>query len=312
MGVADKVANGTVKKINGRSHVFYDGYWIRYYAPPQNTLTAKKQLIDSLTRRLFHHTEPGINTPGERLELARRVYEGEQDPAIKRVKGAMLAGALFNRATEIFTSIVELEEKGVRLNPDNELMRQCEECFQEALQLGKMVKHYSGHEGIDELWGEPLKAFAMPVSEFYQSRYLKIAQTMRDIDRISERVESVFRDVPAFAGLGERIYEFAEAAKLESETMRSDPDIFEIWPRFVAAGEALLAFEPELPGNVSQAQAHAADEGLRIIRAGKDLLTYLAGARVPMPKSTRQFLERCDAFERRHRSCLGLRRSRRA
>ncbi len=312
MGVAQSIPNGTVRTINGRMCIFYDGYWIRYYAPPENTLTAKKKLIDSLTRRLFHHTEPGINTPGERLDIARRAHEAAHDPATKRVKGAMLAGALFNRATDIFTAIVELEEKGVRLKPDNELMKQCEEYFQEALQLGKVVKHYSGHEGIDELWGEPLKAFAMPIREFYQSRYVKIAQTMRDIDRIAKRLQELFRDDPVFAGLSERIREFGEAAKLESETMRSDPDIFEIWPRFVAAGEELLAFQPRLAPNASQAQVYQAAEGARIIRDGKDLLTYLAGARVPMPKSTQQFFEKCDEFERAHRALLNRRRPRRA
>ncbi|MGC4093589.1 MAG: hypothetical protein QM756_37965 [Polyangiaceae bacterium] len=38
-----------------------------------------------------------------------------------------------------------------------------------------MVLHRSGEEGIDELWGEPFKAFAFPIEEFYKSRYIKIA-----------------------------------------------------------------------------------------------------------------------------------------
>jgi hypothetical protein len=311
MGVPQRIPNGTVREVAGRSCVFYDGYWIRYYAPPENTLSAKKQLIDSLTRRLFHHTEPGINTPGERMEVARELYEREQDPARKRVKGAMLAGALFNRATDIFTAIVGLEEKGVTLAGDNELMRQCEQYFQEALRLGKIVKHYSGHEGIDELWGEPLKAFAMPIADFYQSRYVKIAQTLRDIERIAERLEELFRAEPAFAAAGPLIREFAQAAKLESETMRSDPDIFEIWPRFVAAGEALLAFRPNVPREASENEIHRVAEGMQLLREGKDLLSYLAGARVPMPKSTQQFFDECTAFERRHEA-PPRRRSRRA
>ena len=56
----------------------------------------------------------------------------------------MLAGALFNRAADIFTTVVDLEAKGVHISPDNELMRQCGEFFGEALELGKTVKHYSG------------------------------------------------------------------------------------------------------------------------------------------------------------------------
>jgi hypothetical protein len=79
--VSKKVKNGTRKTIGGKSCIYFDGYWIRYYRPPEESLTAKKHLIDSLTRRLFHHAEHGINTPGESLDLARSAYDGEQEPA---------------------------------------------------------------------------------------------------------------------------------------------------------------------------------------------------------------------------------------
>ena len=72
-----KYENGLIKEINGKVSVYYEGYWIRYYAPPEDTLEEKKILIESLTRRTFHHTEPGINTPGEKLELAREAYDRE-------------------------------------------------------------------------------------------------------------------------------------------------------------------------------------------------------------------------------------------
>ena len=40
---------------------------------------------------------------------------------------------------------------------------------------------------------------------------------------------------------------------------------------------------------------HVAD-GLRLILDAASVLTYLAGARVPMPRTTREFLERCDRY----------------
>ena len=40
--------------------------------------------------------------------LAYRAYNAETHPQKKRVKAAMLAGALFNRATDVFTKIVEI------------------------------------------------------------------------------------------------------------------------------------------------------------------------------------------------------------
>src|SRR5881394_3574163 len=94
---------GTKRLIDGRWRVYYDGYWIKAYDVPADTLIAKKRLIEALTRRLFNHVEHGINIPGTRLDEARRAFEDETDPRRHRVKGAMLAGALFNRATAVFT-----------------------------------------------------------------------------------------------------------------------------------------------------------------------------------------------------------------
>ena len=104
----DSIPDGTVAIIDGVRRIHYDGYWLKAYEPPADTLDAKKRLIQALTRRLFNHVEHGINIPGKRLDDARRAYEAEDDPARKRVKGAMYAGALFNRATDIFTKLVEL------------------------------------------------------------------------------------------------------------------------------------------------------------------------------------------------------------
>ncbi len=298
----DVPRDGERRTVDGRECIGYGGYWIRYYRPPADTLAERKRLIDSLTRRLFHHTEGGINTPGENLDVAREAYESERDPAKRRVKAAMLAGALFNRATDIFTAVVGLAERGVHISSENELMRECGDTFQEALTLGKQVKHYSGEEGIDELWGEPLKAFVLPVSEFYESRYLKIAQTMRDIDTIAEGLVRVMVGEPGFKGIGARIRAFAAAARLETETMRTDPAIFEVWPEFVACGEQIEEFTPSLPGEANDGQRQRAREGLRLLRDGKELVTYLAGARVPMPKSTRHFLARVEEYREDRRA----------
>jgi len=176
--------NGDRRTFDDSEYIFYYDYWIRYYAPLEDTLGNRKRLIDSLTRRAFHHTEAGINTPGRNLEQARAAYQQQSNPERRRVNAAMLAGALFHRATDLFTSIVDLAELGVKVSDNNELMRECTDCFEEALLLGKQVKHHSGCEGIDEIWGEPFKAFTLSPTEFYESRFIKIAQSMRDIDRI--------------------------------------------------------------------------------------------------------------------------------
>lgn len=290
--------NGDLREIEGTRHVYYDGYWIRYYPPLEETLNNKKKLIESLTRRTFHHTELGINTPGEKLEQARKAFEAEQSAERKRVNGAMLAGALFNRATDIFTEIVELSAKGVCISDDNELMRQCGDCFKEALELGKTVRHYSGEEGIDELWGEPFKAFAMPIAQFYESRYIKIAQTMRDIDLITDNMIEVFSSLDGFSKVLDLIREFSDAAKHEAETVRRDMVIFDVWPRFIAAKEAVENYRPDVPPmDQDHKDFRRVFDALELLQQGKEVLSYLAGARVIMPKTTKEYLQLCDMYK---------------
>ncbi|HXK55267.1 MAG: hypothetical protein KDI74_14620 [Gammaproteobacteria bacterium] len=290
------VKNGTRKICEGKECIYYDGYWIRFYAIPEDTLANRKLLIDHLTRRTFHHTESGINTPGERLEEARMAYEAQTDPARRRVNGAMLAGALFNRATDIFTAIVELESKGVKVSRDNELMKECASCFKQALELGKQVKHYSGEEGIDELWGEPFKAFTQSTLQVFESRYRKIAQTMRDIDKIGIHLAQALNKKKLFIDAIPLLDRLIESAKLQLETMKLDNAFFTVWPEFIANRETVDAYAPTI-GRSSVRQRYQIENGVNLIREGTALITYLSEARVPMPKSMQHFLERCDAFK---------------
>ncbi len=290
--------NGERRSVDNIEYVFYDGYWIRYYAPLQDTLANRKRLIDSLTRRAFHHTEAGINTPGKSLDLAREAYESEADPQRKRVNAAMLAGALFNRATDLFTSIVDLAELGVQVSHNNELMRECSDCFQEALTLGQQVKHHSGCEGIDEVWGEPFKAFTMPVKDFYESRFIKIAQSMRDIDMIADCMIDVFCSRPLFVEASELIVEYAAAARQTAETMKKDTAIFRVWPNFVALGEQLDAFKPDLSDEADQMLRMRVAYGRDLMQEGRRLISYIAGARVSMPNSSQAYIEKCQRYNK--------------
>ena len=196
----------------------------------------------------------------------------------------------------MFTSIVDLAELGVKVSKGNELMRQCSACFQEALELGKQVKHYSGNEGIDEIWGEPFKAFTMPPDEFYRSRFIKIAQSMRDIDRVADVMVETFCSSQYFANTEEIIVKYAASAKHVSDTMKKDPGIFIIWPEFVALAEALDSFDPDIPDHADQLQQMRTGQGMALLREGKRLLANIAGARVPMPESTERYIEKCKRY----------------
>jgi hypothetical protein len=287
---------GTKRLIDGQWRVYYDGYWIKAYEPPADTLGAKKHLIEALTRRLFNHVEHGLNIPGTRLSEARRAFLAENDPRKKRVKGAMLAGALFNRATDVFTKVVEIQALGIEIETDNALMRECGEHLKEALALGRMVRHRSGDEGLDELWGEPFKAFAFPTEDFYRSRYLKIAQTMAGIDRIGSELIRTFSPLPMWTGVEVPLRDLVVAGKLKCETLQTDDDIFDVWASFVAANERLSEFSPAVPSEPSAATELAVTQGRQLVRTGIELIGYITRARVPMPKSTTDFVGRCATF----------------
>ncbi|MGC4069500.1 MAG: hypothetical protein QM784_33570 [Polyangiaceae bacterium] len=289
-------ARGSRRIIDGRERIYLDGYWIKTYQAPADSLRAKRQLIEALTRRLFNHVEHGLNVPGSRLETARLAYESETDPRRKRVKAGMLAGALFNRAADVFKKLVELQEHGVIVDSDNSLMKQCGEHLQEALVLGKQVLHRSGEEGIDELWGEPFKAFAYPIEDFYKSRYVKIAMTMGWIDRIADAMVATFGDLRGFCGIDTLIGEYARAARCKCETLRTEPDIFEIWTSFVVSGEAVSDFSPHMSAQMSSTEQHWVAEGMKLLRDGRQLIEYITRARVPMPKSGREYIERLQFY----------------
>lgn len=296
----DLPKDGTRRVFDDSERVFYGGYWVKTYTVPTDSFRAKKPLIDALTRRLFNHTEHGLNIPGARLNEARAAYDAETDEASRRVKGGMLAGALFNRAADIFRRLVELQAEGIEIREDFPLVQECGRCLLEAMDLGRLVLHRSGEEGLDELWGEPFRVFSMPLEEFFENRYIKISQCMRDIDRIAECLTGNFSRIPAFAGVEKTVIEFATAARVKAETLRTDADIFNVWTRFVTAGERLAHFSPSSPlhevGSSRQDGTHVLADGLELLRRGRNLVFHIARARAPMPKSTKEYIERVECY----------------
>jgi hypothetical protein len=296
----DQIAqNGEHRLIDGVDRVYYDGYWIKYYQPPAGSLNDKKNLIQSLTRRLFNHMEHGINIPGHLLDKVRAAYEAEQDPHKKRVKGAMLAGALFNRAADIFNQLVELEACGVKIESGNELRKVCGDCLQEALQLGKLVRHRNGDEGIDELWGEPFRAFAMSIKDFYQSRYIKIALTMRNIDQVTDYMVGCIKNDHRYAGLKPLLQNYAEKAKTKCETLRTDENIFDVWSDFVVAGEAVTEFKPVADETDESERVNTLDRQ-QMLEKGVKLISHITRARTSMPKSTQDYFVQCQSLQSRN------------
>ena len=121
---------------------------------------------------------------------------------------------------------------------------------------------------------------------------------MNDIDRIAEAMVTTLAGIGAFENAETPIRDFALAAKIKMESLRSDPDIFDIWPQLVTSAERLTNLAP-VPKAVSAGNAwprHSFSDGQQLIRNGRDLIFYIAQARTPMPKSTREYIERCESY----------------
>jgi hypothetical protein len=192
--------------------------------------------------------------------------------------------------------LVELQTLGVDLSTSSTLMRTCGEHLKEALDLGKLVLHRSGEEGIDELWGEPFKVFAFPVQEFFRSRYVKVAMAMSCIEHVGATLTEALEERPAFAGIAPLIAELTESAKAYSETARSDPDIFDVCASFAVASEKLLGFQVTLERAATSRQTREVDRGLSLVRSGTALMASIARARVPMKASTDTFARACQRY----------------
>ena len=81
------------------------------------------------------------------------------------------------------------------------------------------------------------------------------------------------------------------------QTLRTDPDIFEVWTSLVTASERLANFTPRTQPLVDEAPPmHDISDGLRLIRRGRDLIFYITRARTTMPKSIGGYLMRCEAY----------------
>ena len=66
----------------------------------------------------------------------------------------------------------------------------------------------------------------------------------------TELVET-FAPVPWFEGVVPLLNDFAQAAKVKCETLRTDVEIFEVWTSLVVSGERLVGFHPLLPTDAS-------------------------------------------------------------
>jgi len=65
----------------------------------------------------------------------------------------------------------------------------------------------------------------------------------------------------------------------------------------VATGEALAQLKPTPVAGCSRECVFVMEHAYQTLVAGRDLIRWVAQARVPMPESTREFAKRCESLK---------------
>ncbi len=71
-----------------------------------------------------------------------------------------------------------------------------------------------------------------------------------------------------------------------------------VWPNFVALGEQLDAFKPQLSDEADQMLRMRVAYGRDLVQEGRRLISFIAGARVPIPKSSKAYIKKCHRYNK--------------
>ena len=82
-----------------------------------------------------------------------------------------------------------------------------------------------------------------------------------------------------------------DALQVFFESQAASESFDELW---VLGDQVNFGPQPSLASD--HTGSHNIIDGLQLIRQGRDLINYIARARTPMPKSTRDFIARCDTY----------------
>jgi hypothetical protein len=86
--------------------------------------------------------------------------------------------------------------------------------------------------------------------------------------------------------------------------MRSDPAMIEIWPHYVSIADELRAYKPKSREGANNAERAMARRGKELILAGVELMNDMANMRIPLPRTTQDFIHKCETFSGKYGSRL--------
>ena len=139
----------------------------------------------------------------------------------------------------------------------------------------------------------------MSIDDFYDSRYLKIALTMRNIDEVASYMVACLKNDARYQGLESLVLDYAKVARTKCETLRTDADIYDVWSEFVVVGEEINSFSPKTSEPVSPDVQIDPLDIKHLLSAGVKLIAFITRARTPIPKSTENFMKECQRYKTR-------------
>ena len=119
--------------------------------------------------------------------------------------------------------------------------------------------------------------------------------TMREMDEIADDSAALSKTSRRSQASLRSSSTLHRTAQSKCDTLSHDHDVFDVWTTFVVAGESLSGFQPRLSAAPTLPEQRAATRGTELVSA-KELISYIARARVCMPKSTAELLERCRQY----------------
>ena len=165
-------------------------------------------------------------------------------------------------------------------------MRECGGCLQEALKLGAWCCTAAATRASTSCGRSPSAPSRSRNEAFYESRYIKIAQALRVVDRIAAVMAATFATTPLFRGVEPLVFDFARIARSSARpcvpTRTSST-----CGRSSSPPRSARRAHPALGPAADESTRQLAADGLHLILQGRNLVTDIIRARVTMPKSAR-------------------------
>jgi hypothetical protein len=312
--------NGYIETINGTERVWWNGYAIKHYSPPEKD-DYLEEILENLEERLlsfFRHAESGIRPPrnidlDKYIEILREEYQ-DASPDQQRVHAAYLVGALFWRVADKLKEGI-IESEGEKLEVNNPQYQAVGADIMEANSLLKFVRRkgikkftpYEVDQVLNGIWGEFIQPATLGVTQYQKHSYLRLADAMAEIDKVFGAIKEVIEankvEFPYLMQAVPIFEELASVAKCRSEIIRSDsgdkekgvPAFRHVHAAFDAASSNRQKFKKELKERFEDDMPRGLEQLLGLVSRAGNFMVSMAKIRAKEDGNLlKEFYQECQ------------------